>query len=344
MPRIYVGISGWTYAPWRGNFYPQGLVQKHELAYASRRFGMLEINGTFYSLQRPSSFGAWYDATPPGFVFSLKGNKFLTHVRRLKDPHEPLASFLASGPLRLREKLGPILWQLPPFMTFDEERLKTFVSLLPHDTEAMARFAKKNAALDADRMWLEVDAKRPVRHAIEFRNQSFVTPKFIDVLREHNVAMVVADAASKFPSGEDVTADWVYVRLHGERVGHESGYTPEEIKAWAAKVRTFAGGGEPTGARRIGPAATPTPTEVKNGRDVFVAFDNTEIKQRSPVNAREMAEELGVGPRESVSEVLEMVSGKTAGVKKAVTSKTANKAATKTTKKSTAGARKRAAK
>ncbi len=305
MAEIRVGIAGWTYPPWRGNFYPAGMAQKHELAYASRRLGMLEINGTFYSLQRPPSFAAWYDATPAGFVFSLKGNKFVTHIKRLKEAREPVASFLGSGVLRLAEKLGPILWQLPPNMAFDEERVREFVALLPRDTGAAAKFARDHAKLDGDRMWVEVDEKRPLRHAIEFRNESFRNERFVDILREHNVAMVVADKDSLFPSGEDLTADWVYVRLHGERTPPrpESGYTPEEIAAWAEKIRVYAGGGEPKDARRIGRAAA----AVKGGRDVFVAFDNTEIKERSPVNAREMAEALGVGPRESVSEVVEAI-------------------------------------
>lgn len=241
-------------------------------------------------------------------MFSLKGNKFITHVKRLKDPREPLGSFLGSGLLRLREKLGPILWQLPPLMTFDEERLRTFVSILPHDAWSLAAFAAKHSSLDAERMDLQVDENRPVRHAIEFRNESFVTPRFVDILREHNVAMVIADEASKFPSGDDVTADWVYIRLHGERVGRESGYTPEEIKAWAAKARVYAAGGEPAGARRIGGPARP----AGGGRDVFIAFDNTEIKRRSPVNARQMSEELGVAPPGSVSEVLAELGAKVA--------------------------------
>src|SRR5438067_4147747 len=134
MAEIRVGISGWNYPPWRGNFYPVGLPQKHELAYASRRFNALEVNGTFYSLQRPSTFQSWYEVTPPGFVFTLKGGRFLTHFRKLTEPRQALANFFASGLLCLREKLGPIVWQFPPVMPFHEDRFQAFFELLPRDT------------------------------------------------------------------------------------------------------------------------------------------------------------------------------------------------------------------
>jgi uncharacterized protein YecE (DUF72 family) len=166
MAEIRVGISGWMYPLWRGNFYPRGLPQKLELAYASRRFNALEINGTFYSLQRPSTFDAWYEATPPAFVFALKGGRFLTHMRKLRRPLEPLANYLASGVLRLREKLGPILWQFPPNMSLNEDRFKAFFNLLPHDTVELARVAKHHSAKLKSRVCPEPDAKRPVRHAI----------------------------------------------------------------------------------------------------------------------------------------------------------------------------------
>ncbi len=296
-----MGISGWTYTPWRGNFYPEGLPQKRELAYASRRFNALEINGTFYSLQRPSSFESWYEQTPPGFVFSLKGGRYLTHMRKLREPAQPLANYLASGLLHLREKLGPILWQFPPFMPFDEERFARFFDLLPHDTGELAKTAKRHMSLEASRAYLEVDQNRPVRHAVEFRHESFMTERFVELLREHNVALVVADVASRFPTAEDVTADWVYVRLHGSRKLYVSGYTPREIEAWAKKIRSWSKGSEPRDARRIDGKAPP----AKKGRDVFVFFDNTDIKLRAPVDARKMAETLGVGPETPVGEVLD---------------------------------------
>lgn len=307
MGEARVGISGWTYPPWRGNFYPEGLKQKHELAYASRRFNALEINGTFYSLQRPSSFEAWREATPPGFLFAMKGGRYITHLRRLKDVRQPLANFLASGLLNLRDKLGPILWQFPPNMKFDEDRFRAFFEMLPHDTHSLARLAEERDEFLEDRAAVEPDAKRPVRHAVEFRHESFLTPRFTDLLREHNVALVVADAASKYPTAEDVTADWVYVRLHGSRTMYQSGYTPEEIDAWAGKVRAWNDGGEPRDARRIDEATEAKPR--KRGRDVFVFFDNTDVKLRAPIDARRMAETLGVGPTASVDDVMDELQG-----------------------------------
>ena len=292
MAEIRVGISGWTYPPWRGNFYPDGLPQKLELAYASRRFNAIEINGTFYSLQRPSTFETWYESTPPGFVFTLKGGRYVTHLRKLREPRQGLANYFASGLLHLREKLGPILWQFPPFLSFDEDRLKEFFELLPRDTLELARLAKEHDAFLEGRVELEPDAKRPVRHAVEFRHESFLTDRFITLLRQYNVALVVADVASRFPTAEDVTTDWVYVRLHGSRQLYVSGYSPREIKAWAAKFRAWHKGGEPPDARRIGGKAKP----ARKGRDIYVFFDNTDIKLRAPVDARRMAKTLGVGP------------------------------------------------
>lgn len=294
MGQVRIGISGWAYPPWRGNFYPPGLPQKHELAYASRRFSALEINGTFYSLQKPKSFESWYAQTPPGFVFAMKGHKRITHERRLKDVAAPLSNFCASGPLALREKLGPVLWQFPPFMRFDAGRFRAFFELLPRDTAEMARLAENHEPWMKGRAETEADAKRPVRHAVEFRHESFMTEEFVELLREFNVAMVVADAASKFPTAEDVTADWVYVRLHGSRQLYVSGYSPEEIARWAEKIRAWMDGGEPAKARRI--SGSPGPKAPAGGREVYVFFDNTDVKQRAPIDARAMAEQLGAGP------------------------------------------------
>jgi uncharacterized protein YecE (DUF72 family) len=301
MAEIRVGISGWTYPPWRGEFYPRGLTHKLELAYASRRFNALEINGTFYSLQRPSSFQSWYRDTPSRFVFTIKGGRYLTHMRKLREPRQPLANFFASGLLCLREKLGPILWQFPPFMPFNEDRFTAFFELLPRDTVELSRLAKEHASFLNGRVYLETDREREVRHAVEFRHESFMSDRFIDLLRRHNIALVVADTASKFPTAEDATADWAYVRLHGSRQLYASGYTPREIKAWAAKLRAWHKGTEPGDARRIGGKAEP----VRGGRDVYAFFDNTDVKLRAPVDARRMAKELGIGPRETVRQVLD---------------------------------------
>ena len=301
MAEIRVGISGWTYPPWRGNFYPKGLPQKKELAFASRWFNALEINGTFYSLQTPSSFETWYEETPADFVFTLKGGKFVTHLRKLKEPRQGLANYFASGLLRLREKLGPILWQFPPEFGFDEERFKTFFDMLPRDMESMARFGKGHDDRVKGGVFLEVDKNRPVRHAVEFRHKSFLSDRFLDLLCKHNVALVAADAASKFPTAEDVTADFVYVRLHGSRQLYASGYTPTEISTWADKIRAWHKGTEPKDARRIGPKSP----NAKRGRDVYVFFDNTDVKRRAPVDARRMAEQLEIGPTNSMKEVLD---------------------------------------
>jgi uncharacterized protein YecE (DUF72 family) len=297
---LRVGISGWTYKPWRGNFYPVELPQRLELAFASRRFNALEINGTFYSLQRPSSFQAWYRESPADFVFALKGGRYLTHFLKLKNPLAPLANYFASGVLCLREKLGPILWQFPAVVSFDEDRFKAFFDLLPHDTEDAARLARQHDRRLKGRAFLEADGKRPVRHAVEFRNDSFLTDRFTTLLRQHGVALVVADVASRFPTAEDVTTDWVYVRLHGSRRLYASGYTPREIDAWAAKIKAWHEGHEPAGSRRIGGPAPLT----NRGRDVFVFFDNTDVKLRAPVDARRMAQTLGTGPNSTVRQVL----------------------------------------
>lgn len=292
MAAVRVGISGWTYPPWRDEFYPVGLPQRLELAYASRRFNSLEINGTFYSLQKPASFEAWHDASPPGFVFSLKGGRYVTHMRRLKDVRAPLANYFASGVLRLRDKLGPFLWQFPPSMPFDEDRFRVFLDLLPHDTGALARLASEHDDFLDGAVALEPDAARPVRHAVEFRHKSFLTDRFVDLVREHNIALVAADVAGKFPTAQDVTADWVYIRLHGSRTLYASGYGPKELDAWSDRIRAWHDGTEPDDAHRIGQASPAVPA----GRDVYVYFDNTDVKLRAPVDARSMAERLGIGP------------------------------------------------
>jgi len=300
MAEIRVGISGWTYAPWRGNFYPKGLPQTKELAYASRRFNALEVNGTFYSMQTPSAFQQWYEQTPAGFVFALKGGRFITHLRKLKEPKAALANFFASGVLALKEKLGPILWQFPPQFGFNEERFKEFFEILPRDMNGMARLGKDHDKRLKDEPYLEVDENRRARYAVEIRHESFLTERFVELLRQHNMALVVADVASKYPTAEDITADFVYVRLHGSRQLYASGYTPKEIKRWAGKVNAWNVGKEPAHARRIGDEANAS----KKGRDVFVFFDNTDVKLRAPKDAGRMAKELGIGTEQTPQQLL----------------------------------------
>jgi len=290
---IGVGISGWRYAPWRGVFYPPGLVQTDELEFASRQFSSIEINGTFYSLQRPESFARWDDATPDGFVFAVKAPRYITHILRLRDAEEPLANFLASGVLRLGAKLGPILWQLPPSFRFDADRVDQFLSLLPHDTQAAARMARKHGTRMRGRVWLETDAKRPLRHAMEIRHESFAVPAFVAILRKYRVALVCADTV-KWPRLMDVTADFMYCRLHGSTELYRSGYGPRALRLWARRAKAWARGGEPRDAVRASGKRAPK----RAARDVFVYFDNTD-KLRAPRDARAFAKLVGAGSKAS---------------------------------------------
>ncbi len=291
MRHIRIGISGWTYPPWRGVFFPKGWPQKRELEYASRQVNSIEINGSFYSLQRPASYRAWHEATPSGFMFSVKGSRFITHLKRLKDVETPLANFFASGLLCLREKLGPILWQLPPSFRFDPERLAAFFDLLPRDTAAAAKLARKHDGRVAGRAAMTTDRVRPLRHALEVRHSSFETADFVKLLRKHDIALVVADTAGKWPFLEDVTSDFIYMRLHGDEELYVSGYTEAALKEWARKIRAWARGGTPARTRRIGPASR----TAKSGRDVFVYFDN-DVKVRAPFDAMSLAHRLRLGP------------------------------------------------
>lgn len=275
---VRIGISGWTYAPWRGVFYPKGLPQKRELEYTTSQFNSLEINGTFYGMQKPDSFGDWADRAPDGFVFAVKAPRFITHIRRLRDVETPLANFIASGLLRLGAKLGPILWQFPPNFQFDAERIEAFLELLPHDTEAAVRYGRKHDGRLKARAWLEVDAERPMRHAFEIRNESFRTREFIDLLRKYDVALVCADTL-EWPRLMDLTSDFVYCRLHGSEELYASGYDDNALDAWAARVATWAKGSEPADADRVGGKGR------KHKRDVFVYFDN-DIKVRAPFDAK----------------------------------------------------------
>jgi len=278
---VRIGISGWTYAPWRGVFYPQGLAQAQELEFASGQFRSIEINGTFYRAQRPESFADWASRTPEDFVFSVKASRFITHIRRLKDVATPLANFFASGLLRLGEKLGPVLWQFPPNFRFDAERIDAFLAMLPHDTEAAAQLARQHDERFKDRLWTETDAKRPVRHAIEIRHESFRDPHFVDLLRRHDVALVCADTVA-WPRLMDLTSDFVYCRLHGSEELYASGYDDAALDAWADRVTAWAAGKEPADAKRIGP-----PARASGTRDVFVYFDN-DTKVRAPHDASEL--------------------------------------------------------
>jgi uncharacterized protein YecE (DUF72 family) len=284
---VRVGISGWTYAPWRGNFYPAGLQHADELSYASRQVDTIEINGTFYGLQRPDAFARWYDETPAGFVFAVKGPRFITHIRRLREVETPLANFFASGVLRLEEKLGPVLWQFPPSFRFDAERLDHFLALLPRDTEAAAALAEGRSEWLAERAWAKTGHRRELRHAIEIRHQSFLDPAFVALLRRHRVALVFADSVG-WPYAEDLTADFAYLRLHGSEELYASGYSEEALDHWAARIKLWAQGPEPNDARLIDSDTRPAP---HGPRDVFAYFDN-DAKVRAPVDARSLRARL----------------------------------------------------
>jgi uncharacterized protein YecE (DUF72 family) len=292
MGKIYIGISGWRYVPWRGVFFPEGLTQSRELEFASRALPSIELNGSFYSLQRPTSYTAWYDDTPPGFIFSHKGNRYLTHTLRLGDGVDrALSNVFASGVFNLREKLGPFLWQLPPNFKFDAERIERFFSLLPHDLEqAQALALKHEARMKPDRVALEIDANHKLRHALEIRNDSFIDPAFVALLRKYKVALVVADTAGKWPYYEDVTADFIYIRLHGAEELYASGYSDEALDRWANRIRAWSTGDQPDDAKLI----SDKPPSARVSRDVYCYFDN-DIKVRAPFDARSLIDKLGLG-------------------------------------------------
>lgn len=263
MAKPWVGISGWTFPGWRGTFYPKDLTQKKELEYASRQLSSIEINGTFYALQRPTSFQNWYSQTPENFQFSVKAPQFMTHVLRLKEIEEPLANFMASGVLCLKEKLGPILWQFPPFVMLKDDRFEKFLKMLPQDAKQAAKLAKKHGEKVKGRAWIKAEGNFPVRHAFEFRHKSFLNKDFIEILRAHNVAFVCAhEGGEKVPYTEEPTANFVYARLHGEGKKFAKGYPDREITAWAKRVKDW----------------------NKQGIDTFIYFSN-EAKVHSPKGA-----------------------------------------------------------
>jgi uncharacterized protein YecE (DUF72 family) len=266
---VRIGISGWTYAPWRKVFYPEGLRQKDELEYASSKLSSIEINGSFYSLQRPESYLAWRERTPEGFVFAVKGGRFITHMKKLADVEAPLANFFASGPLALDDKLGPVLWQLPPTLGFDAQRLADFFALLPRTTRQAAELGARHDARVDGRAHLDVSTDRPIRHALEVRHDTFLAPNFLDLLREHEIAIVVADTAGKWPLIREVTSDFAYVRLHGDTELYASGYSDRALDEWAALLRGWA----------------------ESGADVYAYFDN-DMKVRAPFDAMALAERL----------------------------------------------------
>lgn len=266
---IRIGTSGWSYPPWRGDFYPRGLVQRRELEYLSRRLNSAEINGSFYSLQRPERYRDWAGQTPDDFVFAVKGGRFITHMKQLRDIETPMANFFASGVLALGRKLGPFLWQLPPRLAFDAERMETFFGLLPRTSHAAAKLAGKHDDKLKSDPYTEPKPRRRLRHAVEVRHASFAEPESIDLFRKHDIALVVADTAGKWPLIEEPTSDeFSYVRLHGDEELYVSGYSDKALEKWARKIKGWR-------------------------RDVYVYFDN-DVKVEAPKNAITLANLLGV--------------------------------------------------
>lgn len=284
---ISVGIAGWQYDDWRGAFYPPKLAQRRELEYASTHLSAIEINGSFYSLQRPESYTKWHDETPADFVFSVKAPRFITHIRKLVEIEVPLANFFASGLFRLGAKLGPILWQFAPNFKFDPAIFESFLALLPHDTESAQRLAQRHDAKVAGRAALEIVPGHPVRHAVEIRNHSFAVPDFVELLRRHSVALVIADSPGTWPYAEDLTADFVYMLMHGMSKLYADGYTDDALDRIAARVGIWANGKEPADAKRI---AGPAPARP---RDVYCYFDN-DAKAHAPHDAMRLLDRLGL--------------------------------------------------
>lgn len=281
---IRVGIAGWVFAPWRGEFYPKGLPQKEELRFASTALGAIEINATFRTNQSPKSFLKWKAESAAGFIFSVKGPQFVTHIKRLKDIEAPLANFIASGVLALGEKLGPIVWQLPPSLGYDAERMEAFLALLPQTPNAAAALAARHDDRLKGEPYVSTDGVARVRHAIEVRHESFANPEFLAQLRRHNVALVTADTA-EWPY-LDATADFAYGRLQGAP-GKDS-YAEADLDLWAERARCLRDGLPLREGPHIGPGA-----ETPGARDVFLFFVSTD-KVHAPRNAKALMERLGI--------------------------------------------------
>lgn len=287
---IHIGISGWRYAGWRGVFYPQGLAQARELAFASRAVDTIEINGSHYSLQTIGSYRSWYEATPDGFIFSVKGPRYLTHMLRFRDESAlpAIANFFASGVLALEEKLGPFLWQFPPNFPFDESRLERFLALLPRtvdDAIALARTHDKRVKAP----WFDAQRRGKLRHAVEVRHASFCVEAFPEILRRYHASLVVSDSVAGWPYFEDVTADFIYMRLHGTQTLYSGAYAEPALDRWAKRIQAWAAGGEPGDAKRV---SSKHPKREK--RDVFCYFDNDQ-KVEAPFDARRLKQRLNGG-------------------------------------------------
>jgi uncharacterized protein YecE (DUF72 family) len=280
---IRLGIAGWLLEPWRaGAFYPVGLKQKEELHYASRHLGVIEINATFRSLQKPASFRKWAAETPEDFVFSIKGHQNITHFKRLKDVDIAVASFMASGPLALGSRLGPFVWQLPPNLKYERDKFEAFFALLPKTPEEAVALAGRHDGIKDP--YLSAEGVGAIRHAVEVRNESFAIPEFIDLCRAHNVALVTADTA-EWPV-MDATADFTYARLQGAPGSDH--YELAGLDLWARRIDAQASG-KPVPEAKLVTRAVDTP------RDVFALFVSTD-KEHAPQNAHNVMKRLGLTP------------------------------------------------
>jgi uncharacterized protein YecE (DUF72 family) len=261
-PRIRIGVGGWTYEPWRGSFYPDGLVHRRELEFASRKLTSIEINGTYYGSQTPETFAKWHDETPDDFVFAVKGPRFITNRRVLSDAGASIERFFTGGVMNLRHKLGPINWQFMPTKKFDAEDFAGFLELLPKTVEGTA-----------------------IRHAVEVRHDSFRSADFVALARAHGVAIVIA-GDSNYPQIADLTAPFVYVRIMGTADAEAAGYDNGALDLWTQRARTWASGGTPNGLQSV--AAQPAGTTA---RDVFL-YVISGFKMRNPAAAVAMIQRL----------------------------------------------------
>ena len=261
--RIRVGVGGWTFEPWRGNFFPKGLAHSRELEYASRHLNAIEVNGTYYGTLKPASFQRWAEETPDDFVLSLKATRYATNRRVLAEAGESITRFVDSGITELKHKLGPIVWQFMPGKVFEPEDFEAFLTLLPQKIGSQA-----------------------LRHVVDVRNESFMTPAFLSLARRYKVATVFADA-EKFPSFADITGDFVYARLMASEPDIPTGYADAALDAWAERAKTWAAGGAPDDLPSI-----EEPGKSGAGRDVFVYFING-AKERAPAAAMALLKRLG---------------------------------------------------
>lgn len=286
MGKVRIGLSGWSYDEWDGGFYPPALSPDERLGYVADRFDTVEVNGTFYSLTTPSAVRGWMGKTPTRFVFAIKGSRYITHTKRLHDPAQALANFFASGLLDLGTRLGPILWQFPPNLTYDRERLERFLRLLPHETSEAEALAREHDDRVREGSYGDGTNHR-LRHVVEFRHPSFLTAETMSVARRNGCAVACSDS-SAWPLVADVTAGFVYIRLHGPEEIYASGYDEDSLQCWAERLEIWREGGEVQDLPSFSEGQPPQRQE----RDVYVYFDNT-AAGHAPKDALRLKEILG---------------------------------------------------